>query len=294
MFHDKEKTANLFWMGKLSNYEIFCIESFHKKGFETILWTYEPKSKFYKKLDDSIKIKNAEEIVPKIYLEKFTQNNQKNNLSSFSNYFRYKLLTKNGGWWFDTDCFCLKNVDDFVELAQNKSLVIGKTKDNLVNGSVIYLDDKDLFIYLIKYIESKLDIKNYNFYWGEIGPYLLTKYFENRNDILSPKLFYEINPNQFHYIFDSRKNKKIEVANSLEGSYVLHFWNEMFRRFLINKSKLPPKNSVIFELFFKNKVSDTEKQYTSFMFIRFVKPINIIFKTLSRMKIILKNILSYI
>ena len=292
MFHDKEKTANLFWMGKLSNYEIVCIESFHQKGFETILWTYEPKNKFYKKLDDSIKIKNAEEIVPKIYLEKFTQNNQKNNLSSFSNYFRYKLLTKNGGWWFDTDCFCLKNVDDFVELTQNKSLVIGKTKDNLVNGSVVYLDDKDLFIDLIKYIESKLNIKNYNFYWGEIGPYLLTKYFENRNDILSPKLFYEINPNQFHYIFDSRKNKKIEVANSLEGSYVLHFWNEMFRRFLINKLKLPPKNSLIFELFFKNKVFDAEKQYTSFMFIRFVKPINIIFKTLSRMKIILKNILS--
>ena len=61
-------------------------------------------------------------------------------------------------------------------MTQNKSLVIGKTKDNLVNGSVVYLDDKDLFIDLIKYIESKLSIKNYNFYWGEIGPYLLTKY----------------------------------------------------------------------------------------------------------------------
>ena len=153
------KTANLFWMGKLSNYEVVCIESFYKKGFETILWTYDSTNAYLNDLVEGIQIKNAEEIVPKSYLEKFKQNNQKNNLSSFSNYFRYKLLTKNGGWWFDTDCYCLKSVDDFIKLAKDKNILIGKTKDNLINGSVIFLNDKKLFDDLIEYIESKLKIK---------------------------------------------------------------------------------------------------------------------------------------
>ena len=283
------KTANLFWMGKLSNYEVVCIESFYKKGFETILWTYDSTNAYLNDLVEGIQIKNAEEIVPKSYLEKFKQNNQKNNLSSFSNYFRYKLLTKNGGWWFDTDCYCLKSVDDFIKLAKDKNILIGKTKDNLINGSVIFLNDKKLFDDLIEYIESKLKIKNYNFYWGEIGPYLLTEYFEDIIDVLPPSVFYQINPNEFHYIFDSRKNKKVEVRESLNDSYVLHFWNEMIRRFLINKSKLPPKDSYIFELFFDNHNSKRKKQYSAFLFVRFIKPISFIYKALSRIKIILKN-----
>lgn len=290
-YSKKNKTANLFWMGKLTNYELVCIESFYKKGFETILWTYEPNHKSLDSIHENIIIKNAEEIVPKTYLGKFTQNNQKNNLSSFSNYFRYKLLTKNGGWWFDTDCYCLKTVEEFIKLSQNRNIVIGKTRDNLVNGSVIFLNDKNLFIDLIEYIENKLIVEKYNFYWGEIGPYLLTEYLKNNNNVLPPKFFYEINPNQFHFIFDSRKNKKITVYKTLEDSYVLHFWNEMLRRFLINKSKLPPKNSYIFELFFDNQTSN-KKQYGPLMFLRFTKPVSLIYKIISRMKVIFNNILN--
>jgi len=289
-YSKKNKTANLFWMGKLTNYELICIESFYKKGFETILWTYEPNHKSLNNIHENIKIKNAEEIVPKSYLGKFTSNSQKKMLSAFSDYFRYNLLTKNGGWWFDTDCYCLKNVEEFIKLSENRNIVIGKTKDNLINGSVIFLNDTNLFVDFIKYIENKLIIEKYNFYEGEIGPYLLTEYFKNDNNILPPKFFYAINPNEFHYIFDSRKNKKLAVYETLEDSYVLHFWNEMLRRFLINKSKLPPRNSYIFELFFDNQTSN-KKQYGPLMFIRFLKPVSIIYKIISRMKIIFKNIL---
>ena len=55
------------------------------------------------------------------------------------------------------------------------------------------------------------------------------------------------------------------------------------QRYKDNKN-LNDAYSILISQILQQKVFDAEKQYTSFMFIRFVKPINIIFKTLSRMK----------
>ena len=44
--------------------------------------------------------------------------------SSFANIFRLELLNKYGGWWFDADCICIKNVQDFINFNYEDSWLI--------------------------------------------------------------------------------------------------------------------------------------------------------------------------
>ena len=94
-------------------------------------------------LPSGVKLCNAEEIVPKKMLEKFTQNFQKSNMSSFSNLFRYELLASNEGW-FDMDCISLVNSKEFELLTLNKDFVLGLENENLIGSSVMFLIIKAL------------------------------------------------------------------------------------------------------------------------------------------------------
>ena len=118
MLLDKELGARLNVVSLISNDNIIRAQKYG----QTLLQNSQSNIEV-SKIHENIKIKNAEEIVPKNYLGKFTSNSQKKMLSAFSDYFRYKLLTKNGGWWFDTDCYCLKNVEEFSKLSENRNIV---------------------------------------------------------------------------------------------------------------------------------------------------------------------------
>lgn len=286
-------TANFFWQGNLTPYEILCIKSFIKNDFYVNLWSYEQID--LNDLEDleNFTIKNAGIIMPKSYINKFTQNSQKNNLSSFTNLFRYKLLNEFGGWWFDTDCICLKNVEEFNSLAKKYPFVIGETPEKLVNGSVMFFKDKIHMKNLIDSVEKKLDYQSVNFEWGEIGPYLLTDYFKNKktNYICSKNLFYEIGPKEFDILFSTNKKvvKSIEVR--LGDAFVCHLWNEMYRRYLLDKYKLPPKGSKL-NSWFKTYGIFPSKKYTPFVNLRFYQPLSYLFKVISRIKVLIKNISS--
>ena len=102
------EVANFFWGGELTSYEIANILSFKKNNFKVNVWSYQELD-----LPDGINLCDASKIISKEYLSKFTQNLQKSNMSSFSNLFRYKLLIKESGWWFDSDCICLKVLKAF-------------------------------------------------------------------------------------------------------------------------------------------------------------------------------------
>ncbi len=292
---NNKNTANIFWEGSLTLYEKMTINSFIKNGFYLNLWSF---SKHDLNGLDKTKINNqdANKILSQDRLKEFTQNYQKNNLSSFTNLFRYKLLKEVGGWWFDADCVCLKNIDEFLNLTNDSNFVIGKTKENLVNGSVMHFTDGVHMQNLIDQIENKLLDKNVNFKWGEIGPYLLTNYFDKQNlldDVLDFNFFYEISPKDFSLLFNNDSIVVNDLTHRLKNSYICHYWNEMFRRHLINKGKLPPQNSTFFK-YFENYSSNQNdlKIYNKGVNFRFKKPFNFIFKFISRLKSFVKNLYS--
>ncbi|MDD9855488.1 MAG: glycosyltransferase [Gammaproteobacteria bacterium] len=89
------------WIGDaLSNVEKLCIQSFLDHGHAFHLYTYADVGG----IPEGAVNKDANEILPAS--EIFKQSAQ--GVRGLSNYFRYALLAKRGGWWVDMDLICIK------------------------------------------------------------------------------------------------------------------------------------------------------------------------------------------
>jgi len=273
------EVANFFWGGDLTPYEEANFLSFLHNGFNVNVWSYQKLT-----LPKEIVNRDANEIISKEFLMKFNQNFQKSNMSSFSNLFRYELILKEGGWWFDSDCICLKDVSDFSKLAKNQKFVLALENPDLVGSSVMYINDKNIAEMLLDETNKRINKNNYKFFWGEIGPYLITDVFKANNlfeKTIKTEYFYKIKPEEFHILFDP--DSTLNVQALLKDSFVCHTWNEMFRKFDIEKKKLPPKNSYLSD-HITNSVYTNSNHYGIFFKLRFNFILKYIFKTLSRIK----------
>lgn len=273
------EVANFFWGGDLTPYEEANFFSFLNNGFNVNVWSYQKLN-----LPKEIAIRDANEIISKEFLLKFNQNFQKSNMSSFSNLFRYELILKEGGWWFDSDCICLKDVSNFSKLAKNQKFVLALENPDLVGSSVMYINDKNIAEMLLDETNKRINKNNYKFFWGEIGPYLITDVFKANNlfeKTIKSEYFYKIKPEEFHMLFDPDSTSNVHTL--LKDSLVCHTWNEMFRKFYIEKKKLPPKSSYLSN-HITNNVYTNSKHYGLFFKLRFNFILKYIFKTLSRIK----------
>lgn len=156
------------WIGnKLSTLEILSINSFISNGHIFHLYTYGK----VENIPRGVIVKDANDIVS--YSQVFTTTLGEKGLGSyatFSDYFRYKLLNKVGGWWVDLDMVCLKYFDiseDIVisSLFQKKNYVIAYNNVMKTPGS------DELTGFLCKFIEEKIDFSSISY--GDIGPTLL-------------------------------------------------------------------------------------------------------------------------
>ena len=90
------------WIGgELSPMEQLSITSFLAHGHKYHLYSYGEVGG----LPKGAVLKNAEEILPKAAIFQYQRHPS---YSGFSNFFRYRLLLRKGGWWVDTDVVCLK------------------------------------------------------------------------------------------------------------------------------------------------------------------------------------------
>ena len=269
----KPRTANFFWAGSLTDYEAASINSFVKNRFLVNLWTYNNKS--FPNVSNEVQIKDATEI-----------------FSSFSNLFRYKLIEKYGGWWFDTDCYCQKNVEEFEMLLSGRDYILGLERKDYVGSAVMYFNNLDLLNKIQNEAYDLIQKNNFKLKWGEIGPDLITDIVISSGLIekmLDPNYFFPISPNQIQKLFDPKNqnnNKKL-----IEDSFICHTWNEMFRKYNINKLVHPPVGSFLYNEFEKNGIRHTndKKIYSKFLMIRFNLVISMLFKMYSRIKVTLKN-----
>ena len=235
--------ANFFWHGKaLSLYEYACISSFVKNGFDVNVYSYDEL-----RLPGGSFLCDATEILPITDLKKYTQAGLKGNLAAFSDAFRYQLIKKKGGWWFDSDVLCLASSDDFVEIFKNKEikLSLGYQAQNDVAVGVLYIDDNDLLQTIIDRLESV----GTDFQWGEIGPKLVTGIINELdiNHLVDPKYyFYPIYKN-FQKMFDPLSVEWCKERVS--KSFTLHLWNDLLRRYKIPKNIMPPSGSYLHEIF---------------------------------------------
>jgi hypothetical protein len=241
------EVANFFWAGSsLSLYEENCISSFLKNRFTVNVWSFQQLS-----LPIGADLKNAKEFFDQDFSLKITQGGKPGSIAAFSDLFRYKVLEKYGGWWFDTDCICLKDQLEFKELLKNQKIVVGYESENYINGAVLNFINRDLAKEAFDRSMSILEEKKFNIKWGDIGPRLITRLIHENGlvkEIYKEDYFYPI-----HYKHAMLALDPIHTANineKVKNSYVYHCWNEILREKNINKNETPPQKSFIYERFY--------------------------------------------
>lgn len=237
------KTANFFWHGKaLSLYERCSLLSFVQKGFYVQMWAYQPFE-----VPDTVTLCDASTILPATDLQKYTQAGKKGDLAAFSDAFRYTLLKKQGGWWFDMDMLCLKPVSEFErQFDERQPIVIGRLDDHSLGGAVLRINQKHLIDRIIRETEDQ----GSEFAWGEIGPKLLTRIVQSEkldSFVANEKLFYSVHANSALELILPASLEKI--SSLCTDSFTLHFYNEFLSRWKIPKNVLPPRGSYLYNLF---------------------------------------------
>lgn len=240
-------TANFFWYNnELSNYEKTALNSFKENGFNVNLWVYNQTN-----VDPYVNVCDANQLIPHDDIIKCKQTgiHGDGSIAAYSDLIRFKLLNLfPGQWWFDTDCICLKNVNEFEKLQKNKKIILAYQNDakREINGAVASIPDEDISNKLLLAQQKIVKDKNYRLNWGDIGPSLLTNYI-NDNDlhqqILNSKYFYPNHFNEFYKIFLPQYTQ--ELIEKTKDSLVIHLWNELFKTIHVDKTKTAPKNSYI-------------------------------------------------
>jgi len=254
--------ANFFWHGELTKFEKTCIKSFVKQGFHTKIWSY-----------TNIQIDGAEScdarlVLSEEHLTKYKQHHHKitdsagqyrSSLAAFSDAFRWNLIDKFGGWWFDTDCYCLKSSDEFKKLRENAPFISGlqdHVSPTVACGA--FYANQQISTKLVERLNSLCKMYDYNFPdWGMIGPHLISDVVQSEDllqYILSPEYFYSIELESTNYYIDpALKN----VAKSLiADSYVTHIWHSMLTFNNIDKNNAP-ENSLLEEFYTDSYVNNS-------------------------------------
>lgn len=225
------EVANIFWYGELTKLEIACVKSFVKHGFHVKLWSY-----------NNLQVEGAEScdanlVVPEDKMFDVTLYHidgkmlNKARATSFSDLFRYYLINKYGGWWFDADTICLKDVSEFKKLRQQRQIVIGYLEKGLpaVNNAVMHLST-ELSNELVQHFESFMSTETKETkVWGLYGPNYVTNFVTQKGlitNILSHTAFYAIRWDEFDLFTDPNKFK--HGRDRIKNSYIAHVWNTEF------------------------------------------------------------------
>jgi mannosyltransferase OCH1-like enzyme len=216
-----KEIANFFWHGFLNDIIKKCIKSYHEKGFECRLWSYEGHEiEGIKSFDanEIIDLKGGDVIGYEYYGYKVPI------VRVISDIFRFNLLCKKGGWWFDTDSFCLKDVSEFKKLKEGRDIVCAYESSDKINNDSIYLGKRIRKSFYINYIDYLQSINIHDHI--ATGPLALTDIIHRLNlesQVLKKETFHPIHFDEMEY-FSKESNIK-EGLNRIKGSYSFHLWN---------------------------------------------------------------------
>ena len=230
------------WMGSpLSMMERLSIASFLLNGHGVDLYVYGDMREYAIDLNDmpdDVALHNANSIIPEEKVFKI-----RGGYSSFSDFFRWKVILDKGGWWADTDTVCLRPFDfssDYVFVGG-----LGKPGSGDCVSSGMFKAPKDSPV--IQYGWDKcmtMDIPKME--WGQAGPPLFTEAVHKFNltqHIISGTLFFPV-----YYTEAPRAFIDTYVPRIAPDCYSIHLFNEMWRLAGVDKNATYPSTSLYEQL----------------------------------------------
>ncbi len=267
-----EKENNIIvqslWIGKdLSLIEILTINSFICNNMEFHLYVYDFD---IKNIPYKCKIMDANTIVNKGLVQYFMYDKKicKSTITLFSNYFRYNLLYKNGGYWVDMDFIVLKNFNDFIDdeylfssekntwLKQNGEWVIVDNIGEHVNCGIIKVPQQAPLIQFCLdkcniYLNKRKKNKLITISWGELGPLLIKQGIDKYNLHKYIRSYYYFCPINYNDIFGLLSSSYILSPSIYEKSYCIHLWNKWWLEKNVSKYICNNKDILLYEFLLK-------------------------------------------
>lgn len=194
----------------------------------------------YKKLSESF-IKKNPEWEYKLWTDKdvngFGMKNYNifkklNNLGSKSDIFRYEVLDRFGGVYFDTDFICVKPLDDFLHL-DFFSATGHVDMPEVFNGMIGSKPNHPMLKELIEGLANiNIDYVDYETIMNITGPKFFSKIFFNYLEKSNEKII--MFPTKFFYSFPAvnRFNYDMNFVKSflVDESYCVHLWDTSWQK----------------------------------------------------------------
>ena len=226
------------WIGRsLSPLARACIGSFLVRGHAFRLYCYRPPDN----VPAGCELADAADILPESQVIHYSRGPGKGSVSLFSNMFRYRLLHEAGGWWVDTDMFCLTSTlpDTGVVLAQEDQQGLNCAIMRFPQGHAALLEGYE------ECVRRGDDVE-----WGDTGPRLLTQLAQKHglaDSVFSSGVFYPIHYRQFWIVFDPRR--AAAAGEAIRNAAGVHLWNNMISRSNLDLSVLPPRGSLLASMY---------------------------------------------
>lgn len=248
--------ANFFWKGILTDYQLASMLSFKKNGFDVILWSDE-----FKDVEKyGIKFKNSEDILSFSSMGELTQvsHHDKNRagfyeqVASYSDIFRIKLLQEQDGIWSDCDVFCLKPVEEWQKLYDLTEDILASTHiangEEIANTGLLGFKNKETVTELYNRLQKIMQQKDKH-RWGDFGPWLLDGYIKDNNitNLCPTNYFYPVHFTEWQKVYSTKKEDIEYCLTQTKDSYALHWWNDAFE--FNGVKKMPPADSYLGQLF---------------------------------------------
>ena len=205
------------WVGsELSVMEQLSITSFLRHGHDYHLYVYGDVAH----VPEGAVIRDGNEILPASMIFQYKH---RKSYAGFSNYFRYKLLLENGGWWADMDIVCLKPFDFDTAYVFSSEWYEDRV---LVSSGIIKVPvGSEVMAYTW---QTCLGKNRQELKWGEIGPRLMNEAV--RKFVLDPfvkpsSVFCPIGFKAWGEVLDPTIAWAFD-----ETTYAIHLWNEMWRQ----------------------------------------------------------------
>jgi hypothetical protein len=187
----------------------------------------------YQSLDtpDGVTLSDAAQVLPAGAQAPF-----QGHVTAFADLFRYQLLHDRGGWWVDTDVYCLTATLPAVERAW------APEENGRLNNAILKFParDPDCARLLDRARERAAGPDR----WGALGPALVTEILgapENPSHGGTRAEFYPLHWLEAHYVW--LPEYRAEVAARLEQGVFLHCWMKALTDCGIDLRREPPAGS---------------------------------------------------
>ena len=222
-----------FWYGgKISPLEYLSIQSFLAHGHSYVLYTYAPVAG----LPPGCELADARTVLPEEEVFFYKGGAHAGSPAGFANLFRYKLLRDHGGWWVDTDMLCCRSD------VRDSEYVFAQQNAKHWNNAVLRTPKGSELMTLATERARRhgVDVK-----WGKTGPFLFTALIHELGlEELSWETsdLYPWNWRQALAVVDRTQTSRLEELS--RNCTFAHFYNEMFRRYDVDKTRRPPEGTL--------------------------------------------------